>query len=1451
MAFCNTVNAKKVDENVARRAAINFFTKQPFESKTKIDKSCCPENLELIKVFYRVSSDSIQESLKDNNEAAIFVFTIPNENGFIITSAETDFSPILGYSFENEFDANNIPPQLLDLINRWTYAISNLYLSTHSAEKNNLFWDMLINNDALLGAKTAQYDILPMLETQWGQGQYYNALCPQINGQNTYVGCLATALSQIMKYWNFPECGSGRMDYNLNYGMDPVNVFADMGNTCYDWDNMPNELTANNEAVAALCFNVGASIYTEYGTYSSSASMYTARSAINEYFNYSSDAEYYPFQNQPIDTVKMILLENLNQGYPVLIGADNNQGIGHAYVCDGMQGNYYHLNFGWDGYANGYYNMVDDLDYNNNFHLVSNIHPKTEGINISYRYPMIGDTTHLRFFTEETIPEWSIDPESNLTILPEPNDPKLFNLIFSEMGSYKVSFYDVNGQDTLIIDENSINVAFSSFKCLTPSTSVACGQSLPMKWFDFDNDGDLDLYLSSFFGVGYIYENISGDLVRSHNFNKTYNGSFEVFDYNNDSFLDIVQAEITSVDGIFSMDVFIYENINGNSFQKQNYNLPSLGGGSIIPRDFDNDNQIDLIIYGTDYYNDTCNNGWYCPPQLKILRNNLNSFEIIYEITLDENFRSENMVTCDDFDNDGDIDIYIRSTDDICKFLENTGGIFIENDLYLTGNSITSSDMDNDGKIDLISTYNYSEGPNTPSVVIAFNQNNQFEEEFLKVDESFYYNRCGVNDFNCDGRTDFFVTRTVFPSQRVGFNLFINDTDFMYIPNIGTEYIGPDAHCGDYNNDGYSDVAVGGSVLHNANGTNVYTVNTSPSIPENLQATFNNNMVTFSWERASDAQTPTLGLSYNLMVGTTPTSGDIISPMSNLSTGLRKIVALGNVYQDTTYSIFGLEPGMYYWTVQAIDNGYRGGPFAPMNSIVVCTLPGDAGQISGPNTVCQGQNSVAYSVPAIANATSYTWAYSGTGATISGTTNNVTINFAANATAGYLTVAGTNTCGNGTISANYPITLNLLPAAAGTISGTATVCQGQNSVVYSVPVIANATSYLWAYSATGATINGTSNSITINFANNATTGNLTVYGSNSCGNGTISANFAISVNSVPTADAGEDQSIPNGTSTILNGNASGGSGSYSWHWEPSNLLIDSNVQNPTTVNLTTSVLFTLTVSDSYSCNSFDEVFVNVSGSLTIIASAIPESVCTNEMVQLSAYAGGGSGSYMYSWTSDPVGFTSDLQNPVVYPSVSTTYTVEVNDGVSTISDEVSVTVNPLPIIPEMPIGPDIVDLKDVISSEYSIASVQYSDSYIWELMPETAGDITGFETIGTVVWNPGFLGYAYIKVLSVNTCGQSQFSIEKQTFVDNTIGIKESELPSVLIFPNPNDGLFYINSSLSIDKIIIRDLLGNSILEINNPIENNRMNTDLTDGVYLVHVIIDDYELIKKIIVQK
>jgi hypothetical protein len=206
------------------------------------------------------------------------------------------------------------------------------------------------------------------------------------------------------------------------------------------------------------------------------------------------------------------------------------------------------------------------------------------------------------------------------------------------------------------------------------------------------------------------------------------------------------------------------------------------------------------------------------------------------------------------------------------------------------------------------------------------------------------------------------------------------------------------------------------------------------------------------------------------------------------------------------------------WVGISYSNANGCAPASPIQlNVTVNPLPGDAGTITGPVNVCAGATGIAYSVGTILNASSYVWTLPG-GATIaSGAgTNSITVNYAADATPGNITVYGNNTCGNGTVSPALTIALSPLPAAAGTIDGVAAVCIPSTGVAYSVGAITGATGYNWVVPA-GATIaTGTNtNNITVDFSASAVAGAITVTGTNTCGNGPASPNFGITVTPVP------------------------------------------------------------------------------------------------------------------------------------------------------------------------------------------------------------------------------------------------------------------------------------------------------------------------------------------------
>jgi hypothetical protein len=163
---------------------------------------------------------------------------------------------------------------------------------------------------------------------------------------------------------------------------------------------------------------------------------------------------------------------------------------------------------------------------------------------------------------------------------------------------------------------------------------------------------------------------------------------------------------------------------------------------------------------------------------------------------------------------------------------------------------------------------------------------------------------------------------------------------------------------------------------------------------------------------------------------------------------------------------------------------------------------------------------------------------------------------------------------------------------------------------------------------------------------------------------------------LPSVYAGQDQVIPFGTFTQLQGEVSGGSGDYTHQWEPQDKIVGQGILDPVTVNLENSVLFTLSSTDNISgCVNQDNMAVFVSGgALSVVATATPEEVCPGEDVNLLAVPSGGAGDYTFSWSSDPAGFSSEIADPTVNPEITTTYTVEIYDGFNTAEGSVTVTV---------------------------------------------------------------------------------------------------------------------------------------------------------------------------------
>jgi len=223
----------------------------------------------------------------------------------------------------------------------------------------------------------------------------------------------------------------------------------------------------------------------------------------------------------------------------------------------------------------------------------------------------------------------------------------------------------------------------------------------------------------------------------------------------------------------------------------------------------------------------------------------------------------------------------------------------------------------------------------------------------------------------------------------------------------------------------------------------------------------------------------------------------------------------GSAQIEVTWNV----PGAQYVTVNYNDANNCPALNPTVLNVSVEGPPGAAGAITGTSDVCAGSTGIAYSVAPIVNTMTYVWSLPA-GATIaSGSgTNSITVDFAANAISGVITVYGNSICGNGTVSPDFPVTVTNIPDAAGTIAGPSSVCAGSAGEAYSVPTIIGATGYNWTLP-TGATIASGANTqnITVDFSVDAVSGIITVAGTNFCGTGPVSPNFDVTVIPKPAA----------------------------------------------------------------------------------------------------------------------------------------------------------------------------------------------------------------------------------------------------------------------------------------------------------------------------------------------
>ena len=297
--------------------------------------------------------------------AAFYVFaTAGSAPGFVLVAADDQVMPVLGYSDQSGFDPATLAPQVAKWLEGYRGQIQAV-VSNHVAATADIraAWQALLPGSGhSSGRPTGATAVNPLVATRWNQAPYYNDLCPYDTpgGGRSVSGCVATAMVQVMKFWNYPATGAGFHSYNTaSFGT----LTANFGTTTYQWGSMPNNVNAANAAVATLMYHAGVSVDMGYSASSSNAYVISAATsvpncaeyALKTYFGYRPTMQGIKRMNYSDAQWLSLMKAELDASRPIVY-AGFGTGGGHCFVADGYDNNnFLHFNWGWGGQSDGYF----------------------------------------------------------------------------------------------------------------------------------------------------------------------------------------------------------------------------------------------------------------------------------------------------------------------------------------------------------------------------------------------------------------------------------------------------------------------------------------------------------------------------------------------------------------------------------------------------------------------------------------------------------------------------------------------------------------------------------------------------------------------------------------------------------------------------------------------------------------------------------------------------------------------------------------------------------------------------------------------------------------------------------------------------------------------------------------------------------------------------------------
>ena len=286
-----------------------------------------------------------------------YVFANGEDKGFTIVSGDDRMPEVVGYSAQGTYDPDQLPANYVGFMKAYQETVEALLKGDAQVSGG------LAEARQWRAERASSAAVAPLLGgIKWNQMAPYNNMCPSYNGTNRAVtGCVATAMAQVMMYHQYPKKLKATIEgYTTHsYGIKVPNISS---GATYDWDNMLPDYSksdynsAQADAVAKLMYHCGAAVKMDYGP-SSGANV--TPTILATYFGY--DADLMQDLTRTVFTLQqwMTLIDNeLKAKRPILYSGQASDG-GHEFVCDGSDGNgLYHINWGWGGYQDGYFDLT-------------------------------------------------------------------------------------------------------------------------------------------------------------------------------------------------------------------------------------------------------------------------------------------------------------------------------------------------------------------------------------------------------------------------------------------------------------------------------------------------------------------------------------------------------------------------------------------------------------------------------------------------------------------------------------------------------------------------------------------------------------------------------------------------------------------------------------------------------------------------------------------------------------------------------------------------------------------------------------------------------------------------------------------------------------------------------------------------------------------------------------